>query len=313
MADYMAYALGRPETRVLALLLETVRDPEGFRSQLERAAETRRSGDRVEGGAHRGCEGDGDRALGRARGRARRVRGAVRRVRRARGGLARGDGRRDGAVLVAPSGRGRRARHRAPCATRAGSGRSSWTGRPTSGCRSPRSRTRPARRSAGSSTRGSLPRTHSTRGEPGTTPTGSSASRSSPSPPTPTPRSRRSSSISRGRVSRTTRATCRSRATSSRQTTKPFCVLSNLASAVALEEAAYLRDRGIPVLEGTSSGLVALRALLAHTDVRARPAADPPAPVADAGARALARAARDRRRGRASSRASRCWPTTACR
>jgi len=64
-------------------------------------------------------------------------------------------------------------------------------------------------------------------------------------------------------------------------TTKPFCVLSNLASAVALEEAAYLRDLGIPVLEGTSSGLIALRALIAHRDVRAREAAEPPAPVRD--------------------------------
>ena len=65
------------------------------------------------------------------------------------------------------------------------------------------------------------------------------------------------------------------------QTTKPFCMLSNLASAVALEEAAYLRDLGIPVLEGTSSGLVAIRALLAHADVRARPPVETPAPVAD--------------------------------
>lgn len=53
-------------------------------------------------------------------------------------------------------------------------------------------------------------------------------------------------------------------------TTKPFCVLSNLASAIAIEEAAQLRDRGIPVLEGTSSGLVALRALIAHRDVGVR-------------------------------------------
>ncbi len=37
MADYMAYALGRAETRVLALLLETVRDAAGFRAQLRRA------------------------------------------------------------------------------------------------------------------------------------------------------------------------------------------------------------------------------------------------------------------------------------
>ncbi|MDQ3210102.1 MAG: acetate--CoA ligase family protein [Actinomycetota bacterium] len=64
-------------------------------------------------------------------------------------------------------------------------------------------------------------------------------------------------------------------------TSKPFCVLSNLASAVAIEEAQLLRDHGIPVLEGTSSGLVALRALLAHRDARARVAVAPVAPVAD--------------------------------
>ena len=65
------------------------------------------------------------------------------------------------------------------------------------------------------------------------------------------------------------------------RTTKPFCVLSNLASAVALEEAAFLRDAGIPVLEGTSSGLVALGSLIAHRDVRARVAVEPPPPVGD--------------------------------
>ncbi len=64
------------------------------------------------------------------------------------------------------------------------------------------------------------------------------------------------------------------------KTTKPFCMLSNLASAVALEDAAYLRDLGIPVLEGTRSGLVALRALLADRDARARTVVAPPAPVA---------------------------------
>ena len=56
-------------------------------------------------------------------------------------------------------------------------------------------------------------------------------------------------------------------------TTKPFCIVSNLASAVALEEAAYLRDAGIPVLEGTRSGLVALRALIAQRDAGDRAAA----------------------------------------
>jgi acetate---CoA ligase (ADP-forming) len=45
-------------------------------------------------------------------------------------------------------------------------------------------------------------------------------------------------------------------------TDKPFCMLSNLASAVAQEEAALLRGHGIPVLEGTDSGLRALGHLL---------------------------------------------------
>jgi acyl-CoA synthetase (NDP forming) len=64
-------------------------------------------------------------------------------------------------------------------------------------------------------------------------------------------------------------------------TTKPFCILSNLASAVANDEAALLRDEGIPVLEGTASGLAALRHLLAYRDGRARPTIVPPEPVPD--------------------------------
>jgi acyl-CoA synthetase (NDP forming) len=64
-------------------------------------------------------------------------------------------------------------------------------------------------------------------------------------------------------------------------TTKPFCIVSNLASAVALEEAAYLRDAGIPVLEGTRSGLVALRALVAQRDAADRPPLEAPTPVAE--------------------------------
>ena len=39
MADYMLYALERESTRVIALYLETVRDPESFRRALEAAAE----------------------------------------------------------------------------------------------------------------------------------------------------------------------------------------------------------------------------------------------------------------------------------
>jgi acyl-CoA synthetase (NDP forming) len=64
-------------------------------------------------------------------------------------------------------------------------------------------------------------------------------------------------------------------------TTKPFCILSNLASAVANDEAALLRDDGIPVLEGTASGLAALRHLLAYRDGRARAPVVPPEPVPD--------------------------------
>ena len=56
-------------------------------------------------------------------------------------------------------------------------------------------------------------------------------------------------------------------------TSKPFCVLSNLGAAVEREEAAILRRWGIPVLEGTASGLLALRHLLDEGERHVRPAA----------------------------------------
>jgi len=56
-------------------------------------------------------------------------------------------------------------------------------------------------------------------------------------------------------------------------TPKPVVVLANLASAVDQEAAARLRGLGIPVLEGTASGLVALGHLLAPD---APPRWDPP-------------------------------------
>jgi acyl-CoA synthetase (NDP forming) len=60
------------------------------------------------------------------------------------------------------------------------------------------------------------------------------------------------------------------------QTGKPLAVLSNLGSAIDLDVASELRDHGIPVLEGTRSGLLALRHLLDHARGRApAPAADP--------------------------------------
>jgi acetate---CoA ligase (ADP-forming) len=72
-------------------------------------------------------------------------------------------------------------------------------------------------------------------------------------------------------------------------TGKPVAVLSNLSSAIDQEVAGQLRAGGIPVLEGTRSGLLALRHLIGHG---ARAAAD------TAGACAAIDIARQRR-GRA--------------
>jgi len=58
-------------------------------------------------------------------------------------------------------------------------------------------------------------------------------------------------------------------------TDKPVVVLSNLASTVDREAAALLRGGGVPVLEGTRTGLLALRHLLDHAGHRPAP---PPAP-----------------------------------
>jgi acyl-CoA synthetase (NDP forming) len=64
-------------------------------------------------------------------------------------------------------------------------------------------------------------------------------------------------------------------------TDKPFCLLSNLSAAVSRHEAQMLRDAGIPVLEGTTPGLRALKHLIDDRDFRERAASVPPAPVAD--------------------------------
>jgi acyl-CoA synthetase (NDP forming) len=53
-------------------------------------------------------------------------------------------------------------------------------------------------------------------------------------------------------------------------TTKPVAVLANLASAVDPAEAATLRAAGVPVLEGTTTGLAAFGHLFAYRDFRAR-------------------------------------------
>ncbi len=58
------------------------------------------------------------------------------------------------------------------------------------------------------------------------------------------------------------------------RTTKPLVVMGNLASAMDPELAGRLREHGVPVLEGLRSGLLALRHLLDH----ASPPLPPPAP-----------------------------------
>jgi acetate---CoA ligase (ADP-forming) len=65
------------------------------------------------------------------------------------------------------------------------------------------------------------------------------------------------------------------------QTTKPVVVLGNLAGAVDPDVAAQLRQYGIPVLEGLRTGLLALRHLLDHSS-HPRPTAVPPASAAHA-------------------------------
>jgi acyl-CoA synthetase (NDP forming) len=52
--------------------------------------------------------------------------------------------------------------------------------------------------------------------------------------------------------------------------TKPFLVLSHVSSAVDPREAQRLRDAGVPVLEGTRTGLAAVRNVFAYRDARAR-------------------------------------------
>ena len=72
-------------------------------------------------------------------------------------------------------------------------------------------------------------------------------------------------------------------------TAKPVAVLANLASAVDPAEAATLRAAGVPVLEGTASGLAAFGHLLARRDFRARPPAAGPGPASGPRAGATAR------------------------
>jgi acyl-CoA synthetase (NDP forming) len=63
-------------------------------------------------------------------------------------------------------------------------------------------------------------------------------------------------------------------------TTKPFCLVSNLPATIARAEVGVLRDAGIPVLEGTVTGLRALKHLLAEGDAGRATARSAPEPTA---------------------------------
>jgi acetate---CoA ligase (ADP-forming) len=79
-------------------------------------------------------------------------------------------------------------------------------------------------------------------------------------------------------------------------TPKPVAVLANLASAADPADAATLRAAGVPVLEGTASGLAALGHLLAYRDFLAREGAvDNPQRPAPASATLPHRGTRQRR------------------
>ncbi|HVB41844.1 MAG TPA: acetate--CoA ligase family protein [Streptosporangiaceae bacterium] len=66
-----------------------------------------------------------------------------------------------------------------------------------------------------------------------------------------------------------------------RRTAKPLAVISNLASGIDAGAAGLLREHGIPVLEGTRTGLLAFRHLLDAADRTAPAAAAPPPRAAD--------------------------------
>ena len=69
--------------------------------------------------------------------------------------------------------------------------------------------------------------------------------------------------------------------TAAEKTSKPLCVLASIPAAIDTAAAQRLRAAGIPVLESTRTGLLALRHLLARASVPA-PAASAPQPPAPA-------------------------------
>lgn len=64
-------------------------------------------------------------------------------------------------------------------------------------------------------------------------------------------------------------------------TDKPYAMLSNLASGIDRNDVRTLEDAGIPVLEGTLTGLAAFKHLFAYRDHRALPPFEGTSPVDD--------------------------------
>jgi acyl-CoA synthetase (NDP forming) len=65
------------------------------------------------------------------------------------------------------------------------------------------------------------------------------------------------------------------------ETGKPFAMLSNLSSGIDRSDAKLLDGDGIPVLEGTLTGLAAFKHLFAYRDFRARERVSDVSPVSD--------------------------------
>jgi acetate---CoA ligase (ADP-forming) len=65
------------------------------------------------------------------------------------------------------------------------------------------------------------------------------------------------------------------------ETDKPFAILSNFSSGIDRGDAKLLEGDGIPVLEGTMTGLAAFWHLFAYRDFRARVPVESPSPVSD--------------------------------
>ena len=95
------------------------------------------------------------------------------------------------------------------------------------------------------------------------------------------------------------------------ETDKPFAMLSNFSSGIDRNDAKLLDGDGIPVLEGTLTGLAAFRHLFAYRDFRAREPVDGRVAGERRRSRTLGRARCRAANRSTSSRGSRCSPTTA--